>query len=735
MLGLFSRIWLIVKFIANDPKYAFSILNLQTIRNAFSSIFFGAYHDVDNIINNHNLARDSGSISKDVYDHSPGRYDGYYYSPHTNSKDLDTLRHIALSPSPAVSIVIPCYNNWELSKQCIASILCDSSTSAFEIIVADDFSIDETRFCDKSYPFLIRNCGTENHGFTRNCNNAAIKARGEFLIFLNNDTLVHDGWRDAIVAPLKASSDIGLVGSKLLFPDGKLQEAGGVVFSDGSGWNYGRGDDPTLPQYNYVRETDYVSGASIALRTATWKSLGGFDERYCPAYYEDTDLAFRVRESGLKVLYEPNSVVTHIEGASHGTDESGIKRHQEINRHIFIERWQNELEKQAKGPEDLFNARERAYDRLTILVIDHYVPWFDKDAGSRSTYLYLKAFIQLGFRVKFLGDNFFPHQPYTKALNDMGIEVLYGPKYANGWASWLAEHHESIDVAYVHRPHIAPKYLDALSAHGIRVVYQCHDLHFLRAEREAAVTGSASSKINADRYKRIELEILERVDCFVTFSEFEKRVLGDMGLDDKVAVIPIFPFGMHNVDSSPKQQKLANHILFIGSFTHQPNVDGLEWFLEECWGIVNKQVDDCELQVIGDNLPRRLVDKLPMGVNYHGYVADQTLDQLYRSSKLAIAPLRYGAGIKGKVIDAVLRETPVVVTKVAAEGIFETGWTDDAHEFALECVSLLSDSQSRTEKLNSQLSALENSNVFHDRESIIDIFGNGHAANKTVPHN
>ncbi|WP_425480641.1 glycosyltransferase family 2 protein [Arenimonas daejeonensis] len=153
------------------------------------------------------------------------------------------------------------------------------------------------------------------------------------LVFLNNDTTVQPGWLDALLATFETHPDTGLAGSKLVYPDGRLQEAGGIVFTDGTCWNYGRFEDPDHPRYNFVREVDYCSGAAIALRRDLFLRLGGFDSHYAPAYYEDTDLAMRIREQGLKVRYQPASVVIHHEGISSGTDvRGGVKSHQLSNQ-------------------------------------------------------------------------------------------------------------------------------------------------------------------------------------------------------------------------------------------------------------------------------------------------------------------------------------------------------------------------------------------------------------------
>ncbi|HVF35966.1 MAG TPA: glycosyltransferase, partial [Candidatus Saccharimonadia bacterium] len=372
--------------------------------------------------------------------------------------DAAPLPAVPGSDTPRVSIVIPVYNQFHHTRMCLAALAQHAGKLAFEAIVVDDRSSDETpeRLAEIAGIRSVRN--DENLGFIGACNAGAALARGEYLVFLNNDTAVQAGWLEALVATFSAFPDCGLAGAKLVYPDGRLQEAGGIVFSDGSGWNYGRGGDPADPAYGYVREADYCSGAAIMVRRALFEQLGGFDARYRPAYYEDTDFAFRVREAEFKAYYQPASVVVHFEGVTSGTDTgSGIKRYQLVNQEKFVERWKGALARQPKPGTPIEHAREHRV-RGTVLIVDAYVPEPDQDSGSVRLVNLMKLLVAGGWKVVFAPDNRAYVPRYTAALQQLGVEVLYHPWYRDP-IDWLARNGARLDAAIVLRHYVAVSYV------------------------------------------------------------------------------------------------------------------------------------------------------------------------------------------------------------------------------------------------------------------------------------
>jgi len=604
--------------------------------------------------------------------------------------------------APLVSIIIPVYNNFKTTISCLASIKENTDSVSYEVIVADDASKDETLRLQDKVRNITQVVNKTNLGFIRNCNNGARYGKGKYLVFLNNDTNVQPGWLKHLVTTIEQDSTVGLVGSMLLYPNGRLQEAGGIIWSDGSGWNYGRHDYPERPEYNYLKEVDYISGACILVPRALWERVGGFDERFIPAYYEDTDLAFAVRQLGCRVLYQPLSRVIHLEGVSHGKDiSSGVKAYQETNQRKFVDKWRAALKADHYcGPRDLFRARDRSHSKKTLLYIDHYVPMHDQDAGSRSTFQYLELMVDIGYRIVFIGDNFVAHQPYTTMLQQMGIEVLYSSWYRRNWKNWLKKNGEYIDYAYVSRPHIATRYIKHLKKFTkAKLVYCGHDLHYLREQRHYQVSGNSAHLKSSEKWRRTEIDILQEVDNGYFFSDVEVEELKKVLPDKTVRVIPLFLYEDEELELGSSVLACdRSGLLFVGGFMHEPNIDGIIWFVQEILPLIRRRLPDVTLTVVGSNPPKEIAILAQNGVVITGYISEEQLLQHYARTRVVVAPLRFGAGIKGKVVEAMRYGVPTVTTSIGAEGIGNDENTlliaDDAESFADEVIGVYGDQES-----------------------------------------
>lgn len=622
--------------------------------------------------------------------------------------------------NPLVSIVIPVYNQFEYTYECLRSILRNTTDTEYEILIADDGSSDLTREVDK----IVRNIrvvrSDVNLRFLRNCNHAAEHAMGEYIYFLNNDTQVQVGWLSSLMDTMRKDISIGMAGSKLVYADGRLQEAGGIIWQDGRAWNYGRMEDPEASQFNYVKEVDYISGAAILIRTSLWREIGGFDERFAPAYNEDSDLAFEVRKHGYKVVYQPESVVVHFEGVSNGTDTtSGQKSYQVINTAKFCEKWRDVLAReQLPNGEDVFLARDRGMGKKTILVIDHYVPHYDRDAGSKTVFQYLRLFTAAGMNVKFIGDNFFRHEPYTTSLQQMGIEVLYGPDYAANWDTWLRENGRYFHYVLLNRPHVSEKYIDAVKKYtDAKVLYYGHDLHFLRELRRYELTGEKEALTLSESWKKRELSLMRRSDVVYYPSDIEVNEIAKIDQTIRAEAIPAYLFD--GSDPTPYRAADRKDAMFIGGFRHTPNVDAVKWLHEEIWPLVKDKLPELRIFIVGSDPTDEIKALNDDRFIITGSVSDEELDRMYHECRLSVVPLRYGAGIKGKVVEAMYHGVPVLTTSVGAEGIeCSNGMLvigDDAKRFAKHLLSIYRDT-ARLNRISSQY-----------RESIGSIYSFEHA--------
>lgn len=387
---------------------------------------------------------------------------------------------IETSSQPLVSIIVPIYGKCDYTLRCLASVAENTIGIPFEVIVVDDCSPDNSVELLKAVKGIRLVCNEVNQGFIRSCNNGALAAKGKYLCFLNNDTKVLPRWLDELLRTFQEFPGTGLAGSKLIYPDGTLQEAGGIIWQDGSAWNYGRNQNPDLPVYNYAREVDYCSGASILVPKALFEELGGFDEHYLPAYCEDADLALKIRDRGYRVIYQPLSVVVHYEGVTSGRDETqGAKSYQVVNMEKMFIRWKARLQTYQKNGQNLDLAKDRMATRR-VLILDHCTPTPNEDAGSVLAFNTFLLMREMGFQVTFIPEDNFLYMPgYTEALQRVGIEVLYRP-YVQTVEEHLLEAKDRYDLVYLLRPRVVERNLELVRKHCPRakVLYHTVDLQF-----------------------------------------------------------------------------------------------------------------------------------------------------------------------------------------------------------------------------------------------------------------
>ncbi|MDR6785972.1 GT2 family glycosyltransferase [Pedobacter africanus] len=584
--------------------------------------------------------------------------------------DKPQLKPLTFKPelNPTVSIIIAVHNHFNYTYNCLNALLIHTSNVKYEIILINDASSDNTSRLIKQIKNITYLENEENLGFLKSCNKAAAHAKGEYLCFLNNDTQVRSNWLYQMLAVFINDKQAGLVGSKLIYPYGLLQEAGSLVDNLGNPANYGKYEDPDLWQFNYLRETDYCSGASILLSKADFELLAGFDEQYAPAYYEDTDLCMAIRHQlNKKVFYQPLSQVVHFEGISSGkiVKKGSIKEYQQINAQKFKNKWAKVLNSFpiTRSSVELANKFDH---QKTILLIDVILPERDKASGYKRMFELMKIFKSLSFNVMFLPNNGLKTEPYFSELINMKVRVLYPALPHTPSTSLLYEVINLIDIAWISRPELNKIFAPIVKTRAeIIWAYDTVDLHFIREERGLKLQNSISEieKELINSTMATEIQLSKDADITIAITEPEAEVLITKGAK-KVKVIPNIHIPYTGLQKSFSERA---GICFIGGFYHQPNIDAVLWLTNEIMPKIWCDHPEMKLTVMGSHPPPEILALQSASINVTGYVEDVT--DYFTSSRVFVAPLRYGAGMKGKIGQSLEYSLPVITTDIGAEGM------------------------------------------------------------------
>ena len=566
------------------------------------------------------------------------------------------------STKPLVSIIVPVYNQYEYTLQCLWSIYQHASDIPIEVILADDNSTDETRFIRKRVKNLIISRNSTNLGYIKNCNRAAKQAKGKYLYFLNNDTIVQPNWLRELVDVFTNNPRAGVVGSAVHKPNGLLQECGVFMFKDYFCTTDSK-QEPDLSCYNYLRPCDYVSGCSLMTPKKLFEDIGGFDERYSPAYCDDPDYCLSARARGYEIWVQPKSKILHFGNITYGTLSNSLM---ERNNSLLREKWAAFF--QSRVPYQFqkvpFTGQQRP---ASILIVDDHLPQFDKHAGGKSIFQFIELFLQHNMTVKFcpLFMNQM-EQPYYDILTNKGVEIIPG----SDLKQYIADYFKELDYLLISRPNVAQELpIKAIKGRGIKVLYYGHDLHHRRMgnERKLYPTTTQFSQEEVDKMELIEKLTIEFCDWAYYPSVLEEKyVKQHFGLKN-VSVLPPYLYNPLNMPKHLSFQS-SKDLLFVGS-THGPNKLGLLWFLDNVYPAIVQAIPDICLNLVGANPDKKLVAKAKKHIRVLGHLSEKELANLYAHTKITIAPLTYGAGIKGKVVNSLYHSTPVVTTPIGAEGI------------------------------------------------------------------
>jgi GT2 family glycosyltransferase/glycosyltransferase involved in cell wall biosynthesis len=593
-----------------------------------------------------------------------GRATSAAVEPGTDIAGLRPALPVLDDPATArVTVIIPSYRRLAVTLRCLFALGRRTPPELRpRFLLTDDDPTRPVAAHLADIPGLALRANAQNLGFLRNVNAAAREATGEHLVLLNNDTVVEAGWLEALLAIVDRDPEVGLVGARLIEPDGRLQEAGVIMYRDGAGVPYGRGDDPDRHPYRYVREVDCVSGSCLLVRRSAWEGVGGFDEAYAPAFFEEYDLAYRLRRAGHRVVYQPAARIHHAGSATYGIETRD--RQTLINGNRFRARFAAELATAHPGPDVEFLARERPHPGGVALVIDDRVPEPDRHAGALLTWQHLHLLQELGIRPVYLPFDGVVRQPWTARLEADGIEVL-----APGVdpAAWLVDHGRFLDWVMVARPVPAERWIP-----GIRrwtdaaLVYFTHDLHGLRERRRAELTGDPEAAEAARALDAVERSILSRADAVLTPSSAEVPVIREMAPGRYVGVLPPFVEpGLPPAADPPLDERTG--VMFLGGFEHLPNIDAAEVLVRDVMPRVWAEVPEARVLIVGSDPTPDVLALAGDRVEVTGYVPD--LGPVFARSRMTVSALRYGAGLKGKIVTSLEAGVPVVTTAIGNEGL------------------------------------------------------------------
>ena len=603
-------------------------------------------------LRNHLQLEGYGDTSSDPFDHEAR---------------LNSLT-FASSTIPRVSVIIPTFNHSKDVVACLETIAIAADQTAYEVIVVDDCSSAGESARLSRIPGIRYIRHETNQGFSGACTTGVNASHSEFVLLLNNDTEVFPGWIDSLVVEMDDHPSTGVTGSMILRANMRLQEAGGIIWSDATGAHYGSDDNPCENRYRFRREVDYCSGASLLIRRKLWESIGGFDEELSPAYYEDTDFCFSTRGHGNNVVYQPNSLIVHREGSTHGSSSFGLKRKQYENRHNFAAKWHSELTKLSTGS-DISDSQKRYSREISsgdrrIVVIDNFELTPDQDSGSLRMSRIVEEFVSMGFKVHFVSLIGEKSSKWADAACNLGVEVLHGVAELQ---TMLQALNKKLDFFFISRPEVFASIIDKvlLYAPEVPIVYDMVDAHGLRMHRKSVLSASTHDTEKARYFEAIEKRAARSSDVVVAVSQSDLDHLRKVSsFVTKSMIIP----NVH-IKPSVSQSHFSRRegILFVGGFQHDPNVDAAKFLVNEVMPKVEAIMGEIPVFLVGSKPTREVLELSSRNVTVTGWVED--LRPVYDKARIFVAPLRYGAGVKGKIGESLSFGLPTITTSIGVEGM------------------------------------------------------------------
>lgn len=582
----------------------------------------------------------------------------------------ESLQMPKVTTTPSISIIIVA-TNAEHSLRCLAGLEHHTTEYAFEVIVVDDGTNDETADVLALVQGIRVFRNNKKRGFAASCNLGVSVSQGTFLLFLRDALVLQPECLNELIKTAQIHEHCGKIGMKLVAPNSILWEAGGSLKNNGDISRWGSGDDPMLPSYNYCR-VSVVGTSAVFIKKTLFDQIGGFDYQFDT--YAEIDMALTLEKFGYMSYYQP------LAWAAILPDQPMCD---ETERILFIRKWNSHLNAQTR-------CGRMPAQTPNVLFIDTITPTPDQDAGSGETFNHLRIFHALGFHVTFApAVSLEPTPKYTDDLQRMGIECLYAP-YAQSLYAFIEQYGRDYDIVFLVRVNTAAQFIAHVKRYcpQSRVIFNTVDLHYLREMRRAEIVKSDELMKQAQKIRKIEFDVMKMADCTLVVSAHEKELLQATLPGVHIAHLPIF------TEINDRQHALFRErqdILFVGGFKHEPNVDAMRYFVKDVWPLIRTRLPGVKFKIVGSHTPQEILDLAAADVVVVGYQED--ISEYFNGCRLSVAPIRYGAGLKGKVIRSLGYGLPVVATSIANEGTglidqLHIAIADDASSFAEAVVTL-----------------------------------------------
>ncbi|QIK39266.1 glycosyltransferase [Caldichromatium japonicum] len=545
--------------------------------------------------------------------------------------------------APSISVIIPVQRSLRSIHHCLAALVHMETRTPFEVILAADLD-DDRAWRLRRYPGVRLIQSAPGTTLPQRLNQAAQRTRSALIAFLSDDTQVQPGWLDTLVQTFAETADAGIIGSRLLYPDGRQHGLGWRIDAQGIPHPLGHLADPEHPACNYRRPVAACSLTALAIRADLFHQIGGFAPEATTPETLAIYLAQRVWEQGHRVYCQPLSRVVwfRTEDRQVPLDPTPLSYPLPLYR-----------------PSLSIPAQ-----RLRVLVVDNYMITPDRESGSLRMLNLFLILQRLGYQVTFAAANLEAPQPYVAELQRQGCEVLYRP-YVRSLADHLAKQGARYRLVILSRADAASQTIEAARRYcvGARIIFDTVDLHFLRESRLATLLGDRGMRLLAEARKRQELALMRQADLTWVVSEAERAILAAEAPDVPVQVVS----NIHRIFGSANPPAARRDLLFIGAFSHPPNRDAVCFFCDQVMPIVRRYLPEVRFQVIGADPPPEILTRAGDGVELLGHVPD--VAPFFANCRLSVAPLRYGAGVKGKINQSLAYGVPVVATSVAVEGM------------------------------------------------------------------